>query len=214
MGRIILLSIMAVFVGAAILSSASSGMVSRIPDLPRTGKLALVGLLCLAGWAGWFYLQGGFDYLLWLTEVPARPAAELQFVSSVQDAADRWSDEQSGGAAACRRATAAIEAAAEPITDWVGTVYLAYRVGSKMGLVVRIGRSTVLRTSYLEGTDAVLLEPGSNVFDQSVTLKSGDPVRFSGTIVTGAGDCAFQPDVLGHDTGSEFVFRFTQLQRG
>jgi hypothetical protein len=171
-------------------------------------------LLCLAGWAGWFYLQGGFDYLIWLTQVPTRPAAELRFVSSVQDAADRWQDEQLAGDAACRRATGAIEAASEPAADWVGTVYLAYRVGSKIGLVVQIGRSTALRTSYLEGTNAILIEPGSSVFDQAATLKSGDAVRFSGSIVAGTSDCDFQPDVLGQAAGSEFVFRFTQLQRG
>ncbi len=213
MARLVVAALLALLIGAAAVSSATSGLISQIPDMSRKAQLALVGLLCLAVWAGWFYIEGGFDYLMWLRQVPPRPAAEIRFVSAAQDAMDRWVDGQPGDDAACRRATTAIEAQAEPATDWAGTVYTAYRVGSKAALVVRIGRSTALRTSYAEATNAILLEPGSAPFAQAVTLEAGDPVQFSGAIVPAASGCAFQPDVVGQATGSSFVFRFTQLRR-
>jgi len=213
MARLVVFAILALLVGAAAVSSASSGLISQIPDWSRKAQLALVGMLCLAGWAVWFYMEGGFAYLMWLRAVPPRPAAEMRFVSAVQDAMNRWADGQPGDEAACRRATTAIETQAEPATDWAGTVYTAYRVGSGAALVVRIGRYTALRTSYNEGTNAILLEPGSAVFKQAVTLEAGVPVQFSGAIVPAASGCAFQPDVVGQATGSTFVFRFTQLRR-
>ncbi len=213
MARLVVMALLAGLVAAAAISSASTGLISRIPDMSRKAQLALVGMLCLAGWAGWFYMEGGFDYLMWLRHVPPRPAAEIRFVSAVQDAMNRWVGDQPGGETACRRATTAIEAQSEPATDWTGTVYLAYRVGSRAALVVRIGRYTALGTSYDEGANAILLEPGSAVFAQAAALESGDPVQFSGSIVPGASGCAFQPDVVGQAAGAVFLFRFAQLRR-
>jgi hypothetical protein len=213
MARLLVLAILAALLATAAISSASTGLLSRIPDMSGTRKIAFVGILCLVGLAGWRYWEGDFDYLIWLRSIPDRPATEVGFVSLVQDALNRWTDEQSPNEAACRQATTAIEAPAQPATNWTGTVYIVYRVGSKLGLVVRIGRFTALRTSYIEEKNSILLEPGSSAFDQAVTLASGDPVRFSGAIVADTTGCAFHSDVVGQATGAEFLFRFTQLQR-
>lgn len=213
MSRIAIVGVLAALLAAGVISSASSGLISQIPEMSRKAQLALVGLVCLTGWAAWFYFQGGFDYLMWLHAVPPRPAAETRFVALAEDATDRWADEQAGGDAACRRASAAIAVQAASATDWSGTVYSIYRVGTKAALVVRIGRYTALRTSYAEAADAILLEPGSAAFAQAATLEAGDPVQFSGAIVADASGCAFQTDVVGPGTGSSFVFRFSRLRR-
>lgn len=213
MSPLFVVALLALLIGAATITSASSGLISQIPELPRKVQFGLVGMLCLAAWAIWFYFDGGFDYLMWRQAIPARPATETRFVTLVQDAVGRWADGQSGDDTACRAATAALEAEAGPVTDWTGTVYTVYRVGTKAALVVRIGRYTALRTSYDEGTNADLLEPGSSSFAEAVTLIAGDPVQFAGEIVPKASGCAFQSEVVGQTTGATFMFRFTQLQR-
>jgi hypothetical protein len=214
MGRLYVIVGVAVILMVMLISSASHGFISRVPDWSRKGKLALAGALCLAGAAGWFYLNGGFDYLMWRFTVASRPDSQIAFVSLVQSEMSRWDDARPASAAACRHATESLEARARQVLDWSGTVYTAYRVGTRGALVVRVGRYTLLRTSYNEAPDAILLEPGSAVFKQVFSLEAGDPVQFSGAIVPGASGCAFQRDLVGQDLGAAFVFRFSELRRG
>jgi hypothetical protein len=182
-----------------LIGSASHGLISRVPDMSRKGKLALAGSLCLAEWAGWFYLNGGFDYLMWRYAVSSQPRSEIEFVSLVQYEMSQWADAHPGSAVACQHATKALEARTRQVSDRSGTVYTAYGVGTRGVLVVRVGHYTLLRTSYNQAPDAVLLEPRSAVFQQGFSLETGDPVQFAGSIVPGASGCAFQRDLIGPD---------------
>ena len=103
--------------GAAILmvlliSSATNGMLSRIPNCPGGDGLPWLEFLCGAAWAGWFYLNGGFDHLAWLEMFLVRPETEIRFVSFVENQMNSWADAHPGGEGACQRATEAIDVAA------------------------------------------------------------------------------------------------------
>jgi hypothetical protein len=212
MARVYIILGGAVILMMLLIASATNGLISRVPDMSRRAKFALAGALGLAGWCGWFYLNGGFGYLTWRYTVPSRPGSEIEFVSLVESEMKHWADAHLGSATACQHATDALEARARQVSDWSGTVYTAYRVGTKGVLVVRVGRYTLFRTSYNEAPDANLLQPGSAVFQQVFSLETGDPVQFSGSIILGARGCAFQRDLIEQDLGADFVFRFTELR--
>ncbi len=76
MSKIFVFGVLAALLAAGVISSASSGLISQIPEMSRKAQLALVGLVCLAGWAAWFYFQGGFDYLMWRQAVPPVPQSK------------------------------------------------------------------------------------------------------------------------------------------
>ena len=215
MGRLYLAVGLAVVLMVALISFASSGVASRITDLSRKGQLFLVGLLCLALWGGWYYHEGGFGYLLWLHDVPARPVDEREFVSLTERALHAWSAEQDRRERdrKCLVQTREIAEAAAQVSHWTGTVSTVYQLGSKAVLVVRIGRNTDVRTSYNIAADAILIDRGTSAFDHTAGLESGDPVRFSGTQAIDAEHCIFGLDGPGLDPSANVVFRFTSVDR-
>ena len=215
MGRLYLAVGLAIVLMVALVSFASSRAVDRIADLSRKGRLFLVGLLCLALWGGWYYYEGGFGYLLWLHDVPARPVDEREFVSLTERALEAWSAEQDPRERdrKCLVQTREIAAAATQVGDWTGTVSTVYQLGSKAVLVVRIGRHTDVRTSYNIAADAILIDRGTSAFDHTAGLESGDPVRFSGTQAIDAEHCIFGLDGPGLDPSASVVFRFTSVDR-
>src|SRR4051794_22781586 len=81
------------FILVVLIGSGSQELFSAIPNMSRKGRLSLAALLCLIVGMGWFYADGGLDYLQWLFRVPPRPAAERQFVSLVEGAMQVWSTE-------------------------------------------------------------------------------------------------------------------------
>jgi hypothetical protein len=199
----------------ALISIASSGVINRIPNLSRKAQLCLVGLLCVALWGGWFYYEGGVGYLLWLRAVPARPVDEREFVSLTERALHAWSAEQHPAERdrKCLIQTREIAAAAPRVSNWTGTVSTVYQLGSKAVLVVKVGRSTDVRTSYNIAADAVLIDRGTSAFGHIAGLETGDPVRFSGAQAIDAEQCMFGLDGPGLDPGASVVFRFTSVER-
>jgi hypothetical protein len=212
-GRAILAAILLLFVTVALVSSASSGFLSRAMSPKRLPVLG--GSLCLIAVAAWLYLTGDGEYLLWAYDVPARPAAERTFVSLVENSMQEWSAETSSGERArkCIDQTAEMKKQSPPATDWTGTVATTYRLGTKMVLVARIGRYSYVGTGYNDTADAVLIDAGSGVFNEAVALSSGDPVRFSGSFVAAARPCMFAQDLQGGDPRGELVIRFTALAK-
>jgi hypothetical protein len=169
----------------------------------------------LLGAAGWFYYQGGFDYLLWAYRVPPRPAAERQFVSVIEQRMHAWADEADGATRSdrCRSTTTEIAALANPVTDWSGTVSTAYRVGRSAVLTVRIGRHTLLTTSPNEAPSAVLIASGSGAFPQAVALQSGDAVRFSGAVAQDGAACLFERNRYDDEVSAALLFDFTAIRQ-
>jgi hypothetical protein len=178
------------------------------------GRLGLLACAVLLGGAGWFYYQGGFDYLLWAYRVPPRPAAERQFVSVIEQRMHAWADEADGAARSdrCRGATAEFAALANPVTDWSGTVATAYRVGRSAVLAVRIGRHTLLQTSPNEAPRAVLIASGSGAYPQAVQLQSGDAVRFSGAVAQDGAACLFERNRYDGAVSAALLFDFTAIR--
>jgi hypothetical protein len=215
MGRLYLAVGLAIVLMVALISFASSGVANRITDLSGKGKLFLVGLLCLALWAGWFYYEGGVDHLLWLHNVPARPVGEREFVSLTERALQAWSAEQDPRERdrKCLVQTREIAEAAAQVTHWTGTVSTVYQLGSKAVLVVKIGRYTYVRTSYNIAADAILIDRGTSAFDHTAGLETGDPVRFSGAQAIDAERCIFDLDGPALDPGANVMFRFTSVDR-
>jgi hypothetical protein len=199
---------------ALVIASASHGMLSRIPEMSWRGRLAVLACTVLLGGAGWFYYQGGFDYLMWAYRVPPRPAAERQFVSAIEQRMHAWAGEADGAARSdrCRGATAEFAALANPVTDWSGTVATAYRVGRSAVLTVRIGRHTLLQTSRNEAPSAVLIASGSGAYPQAVQLQSGDAVRFSGAVAQDGAACLFERNRYDGEVSAALLFDFTAIR--
>jgi hypothetical protein len=178
------------------------------------GKLALLACSVLLGSAGWFYADGGVEYLMWVCRVPARPAAERQFVSRIERSMHRWSTSKDDGnrEVSCRRETAQFIQLIDPVIDWGGTVATVYRVGTKAVLAVRIGRHTLLRTSYTEGLGATLIEPGSGLYPQVAALQAGDPVRFSGAPAARDVTCIYERNRFDDELSAALLFDFLAIR--
>jgi hypothetical protein len=214
MGRLLIAAILMVFIMVALISSASSGLINHVADLSRKGRLLLVAVLSLALWAGWFLYDGGADYLMWLRNVPARPADEREFVSLTERVWHAWSAERDPRERnrKCLIQSREIAAAAAQVSNWTGTVATSYQLGTRAVLVVRIGRFTNVRTSYNITADAIMIDRGTTAYEQAIGLQSGDPVRFSGSPVIDAAHCVFDLGARGDDPSADIVFRFSSIE--
>jgi hypothetical protein len=215
MGRLLIAAILMVFIMVALISSASSGFINHVADLSRKGRLLLVAVLCLALWAGWLLYDGGADYLIWLRNVPARPADEREFVSLIERALHAWSAEQDPRERDrnCLIQSREIAESAARVSDWTGTVSTAYQLGTRVVLVVQIGRYANVRTSYNIAADAIMIDRGTTVYEQAAGLQSGDPVRFSGSPVINAAHCIFDLGAREADQRADVLFKFTSIER-
>lgn len=215
MGRLLIVAILMVFIMVALISSASSGFINHVADLSRKGRLLLAAVLCLALWAAWLLYDGGADYLVWLRNVPARPADEREFVSLTERALHEWSAEQDTRERnrKCLIRSHEIAESAARVSHWTGTVSTAYQLGTRAVLVVRIGRYTNVRTSYNITADAIMIDRGTTVYEQAAGLQSGDPVRFTGSPVIDAAHCLFDLGERGADPSADIVFRFTSVEQ-
>ncbi len=213
MGRILIAAILVVLITLLLIGSVSTGLISKVSGLTRLGRFVLAVLLCAVGAFGYFYVQGGVGYLFWLYSVPARPQAELTFVSRSEEAMQVWRASTTRGPQECHVSTRALQKLAGSVTDWYGTVSTIYRVGDSVAIVVRIGRYSQFRTSYMPANDAVLIDKGTSVFAQSSDLKSGDAVRFSGAFSEQATTCAFERTSHDADWTVDMLFKFTSIER-
>ena len=213
MGRLVIVAILMAIIMVVVISAASSDLIHHVANLSRKGKLLLAAGLCLIAWGGWFYYNNGFDYLLWLYNVPTRPADERAFVAATERALHAWSAEQDPAARdrMCRDQPRA-PAEAEEVSHWAGTVSTVYQLGTRAVLVVRIGRHTDLRTSFNDAAGAVLIDRGTSAFEQVAGLRSGDPVRVSGRLMPGADRCMFNAGTEASEPGAQILFRFTAVE--
>lgn len=193
----------------------SYDVMGRIQEMTRLGRLMLAMALCSVGGLVYLYLEGTLGYWYWLYEVPARPQAELSFVSRAENALREWQAttaahgaQQDCGAWIMRMAKAIV-----PVENWAGTVATTYGIGPNIVVVVRVGRYTQVRTSYNESGDAVLIGPGSPIFEEAKALQSGDSVRFSGVITKEIGRCPFQWAAEDPGPTADFVLRFSAIHR-
>ena len=215
MGRGLIAVVLIVVITIVLIASASSGIVSRLFDMPRRGLLVLAGIVGLVVCALWFYLNGDIDAALWQHNAPARPSDETEFVSRVEAAMAEYAAAADPGERGryCLRRTAELEKLASAVTDWTGTVSASYRMGLKLVLVVRIGRHTEVRTGYNQDAEGNLLVPGTSVFDQASVLQSGDSVSFSGSSAARAKPCMFSQSVASGGLGADLVFKFTAVEK-
>ena len=98
------------------------------------------------------------------------------------------------------------------VDGWGGTVSSSYRMGTKIVLVVRIGRFVALRTSYIDEDGGSLIERSSPAFARAAELNAGDAVIVSGSFMSRPEGCIFGS---GEDDGSQvqMLFRFTEVQK-
>ena len=85
----------------------------------------------------------------------------------------------------CAKLSADLAARAGEVTNSTVAVATKYLIGTGLALAVQIGRNTILRTSYVQSQDAILIDKASPLFAVSDSLKTGDEVVFSGSLVRG-----------------------------
>lgn len=211
MGRILIAGVLVAFITVFLIGSFTDGAISRIADLSRMGRLLVFAAVCAIGGIVYLYLDGTIAHLKWLWDVPTRPAQELTFVANVESAIDQWSA-TAGKAHDCAKLTADLAAHAGEVTDWSGTIATKYRIGTGLALAVQIGRNTVLRTSYVQSPDAILIDKASPLFAASDGLMTGDPVIFSGSLVQDPAVCMVAALDASDGARAEFPFRFGSIR--
>lgn len=214
MGRGLFGAILMAFVTIALISMVSSGIFRAVPDMPLRRKLLAATGICFVAAAIGLYFHGDVDYLIWLYSAPSRPVDEIAFVDRVQAVQAALAKEQSTAArsAACRQATAAIIQAASSVEDWGGTVSTTYIIGSRIVLVVRIGRYVQLRTAYNNDDASKLIDRDSHIFENAITLKSGDAIILSGASMPQSEGCLFDGQGTSASDNVDILFRFTKLK--
>jgi hypothetical protein len=209
MGRLLSAGVFAVLLTVFLISSFTHGAINRLGDLSRAGRLAVFATACAVGTIFYLYIDGTVDHLIWLWDVPARPDQEIAFVSVVESAIHQWRTATAGERHCAQLSTDLADRSGE-VADWTGIVTSKYRIGTSLALIVQVGRYTILRTSYMQSHDAILIDKDSPLFSPSDSLVTGDPVVFSGSLVRDS--CVLSradyPDV----SRAEFVFRFSSIR--
>ncbi len=214
MTRIILASGFFLLMMILIISSLSHGVLSRLGHLTRREAAGLMCVICLGSASAWLFFSGEFDYLLWLYDMPARPADEKAFVEQVERSRAAWSLEATSAARAtvCKSETARLASVASSVDNWVGTISTTYNIGTGAALVVRIGKYVVLRTPYNGAEGGSFIARGTPTFEQISTLSSGDPVSFSGKVAGSSARCMFDVPSSSDDANVELLFDFTAVK--
>lgn len=216
MVKLAILGVIFVVILIAMFGFMSYDVMGRIQDMTRLGRLILAMVLCCVGGVVYLYMEGTLGYWVWLYEVPARPQAELLFVSRAENALREWqaATARNGAQQDCGAWIARMAKAIVPVENWAGTVATTYGIGSNIVVAVKIGRNTHIRTSYNQSSNAVLIGPGSPVFGEASALQAGDSVHFSGRMVGEAGRCPFRRMVGAPDPTADFLVRFSAIHPG
>jgi hypothetical protein len=151
---------------------------------------------------------------------PGMPQSEKAFLVAVETGRGTYAagkNEMAKGAARPIRARAICSFFGPriPIDDWIGTVSALSSNGDGKGvLAIEIGRDVFVKTwnnAVSDIVDETLLEPGSSIYTQALSLAKRQRVRFSGMFLDSPTDCVKESSLTLHGslTEPEFIFRFS-----
>ena len=159
--------------------------------------------------------------------VPPRPITtapedQQRFMAVVSEFRERFrgapNDMVRGAERPARAAALCAVVGGYVVRDWIGTVKtLSANTEGRGILAIALDRLTTLQTwnnMLSDGRDNTMLDPAGSVFQQASTLRIGQRVRFSGTLIADRIDCVREGSLTtsGAMTEPDVIFRFSDVQ--
>lgn len=156
-------------------------------------------------------------------ELPAAQIAMSELVAQGRvDAEDAETDLQRANTLTVRSDAMCETVPGGEVADWVGTVRTVDANGEGKAVVtVEIDEDIEIGTwnnAFSDTLDNTLIEQGTELYDQALSLAPGDSVRFSGTLKSGdsANDACFYTsnltEVMSIDS-PDYIFTFSSLEK-
>jgi hypothetical protein len=181
----------------------------------RTRKQAILfgcAVIVVVGAVAFSFSEAA-DRLLWNWGAPPAPPDQSRFVAAATRVREQAAEDVD--APRLERLRTDLCRTPDAIADWTGKIVQVFDTPSNRRKVVSIGIAPflVLRTSLFDDATDTLISEGSELFRLTSALSPGDPVRFSGRFVAGAGACDPGQNAADALREPNFIVRFSAISR-
>jgi len=176
----------------------------------RQAVLLGCAVLIIVGGVAFSFTEAA-DRLLWSWDAPRMPPDESRFVALGTRIREQAADED----VRLERLRAELCRTPDAVSGWTGKVLQVFDTPSNRRRVVSIGITPflVLRTSLFDDGTGTLINDGSELYRLTSTISPGDPVRFSGRFVAGAGTCDLAQNAEDALRAPNFIIQFSAIER-